>query len=169
MQGVNAPPRGSARPRMDLRDPAVLVATWFGTGLLPGAPGTWGSLAALPIAWLLQWGLGSLGLTAAIVVVFAVGLWSVGRVVGGAMGDDPAQVVIDEVAGQWLTLLFAGPHLALYLAGFVLFRLFDILKPWPVGWVDRSLKGALGVMLDDILAGLYAGAALAALAWWMGI
>lgn len=153
---------------MDLRDPAVLAATWFGAGLLPGAPGTWGSLAALPVAWLLQWSLGPWGLLAAFVMVCALGLWSVGRVAGGALGDDPGQVVIDEVAGQWLTLLLVPPQLPFYLAGFLLFRLFDIVKPWPVGWADRAVKGALGVMLDDILAGLYAGAALAALAWWMG-
>jgi len=65
-------------------------------------------------------------------------------------------VVIDEVAGQWLTLLVAPPDLLLYLAGFLLFRLFDIRKPWPVSWADQSLPGGLGVMVDDLLAGLYA-------------
>lgn len=168
MQAANVPSGDSAPPRMALRDPAVLIATWFGAGLLPGAPGTWGSLAALPFAWLLHWGLGPFGLLAAVAVAFVLGLWSVGRVAGGAAGDDPAQVVIDEVAGQWLTLLFVGPHLPLYLAGFLLFRLADILKPWPVCWVDRAMKGPLGVMLDDILAGVYAGAGLAALSWWVG-
>jgi len=156
------------RAAMDLRDPAVLVATGLGVGLLPAAPGTWGSLAALPVAWVLQAWVGPWGLAGAIVAVFALGLWSVGRVAGGAAGDDPAPVVIDEVAGQWLTLLFAPLDPALYLGGFLLFRLADILKPWPVGWADRAVPGALGVMLDDLLAGLYAGAGLAALAWWAG-
>lgn len=153
---------------MDLRDPAVLAATACGVGLLPAAPGTWGSLAALPFAWMLQTWVGPWGLAAGVAVVFALGLWSVGRVAGGPAGDDPGAVVIDEVAGQWLTLLFVPPHLMLYLGGFLLFRLADILKPWPVSWADRAVKGALGVMLDDILAALYAGAALFLLAWWVG-
>ncbi|MBE0531639.1 MAG: phosphatidylglycerophosphatase A [Rhodospirillales bacterium] len=153
---------------MNLRDPAVLAATACGVGLLPAAPGTWGSLAALPFAWMLQTWLGPWGLAAAVALVFALGLWSVGRIAGGPAGDDPGAVVIDEVAGQWLTLLFVPPHPMLYLAGFLLFRLADILKPWPVNWADRAVKGALGVMLDDILAALYAGAALFLLAWWVG-
>lgn len=168
MEGVKAPEPKAKTPPMNLRDPAVLVATGLGIGLLPAAPGTWGSLAALPFAWILQVSIGPWGLAAAIVLVFALGLWSVGRVAGGPAGDDPGSVVIDEVAGQWLTLLVVPPHPMLYLAGFLLFRLADIFKPWPVGWADRTVKGALGVMLDDILAALYAGAALALLAWWAG-
>lgn len=168
MKRVKASGTKADRPPMDLRDPAVLAATGFGVGLLPAAPGTWGSLAALPFAWILQTWVGPWGLAAAVAVVFALGLWSVGRVAGGPAGDDPGAVVIDEVAGQWLTLLFVPPHPILYLAGFLLFRLADILKPWPVSWADRAVKGALGVMLDDLLAALYAGAALFLLAWWAG-
>lgn len=165
---MKAPQTQPGRAPMNLRDPAVLAATGLGVGLLPGAPGTWGSLVALPVALGLQVWIGPWGLVGAIVLVFVLGLWSVGRVIGGPAGDDPGPVVIDEVAGQWLTLLFVPPDLVLYLAGFLLFRLADILKPWPVGWADRAVKGAFGVMLDDLLAGLYAGAALAALAWWAG-
>jgi phosphatidylglycerophosphatase A len=168
MKGVNALEPKANTPPMNLRDPAVLLATGFGVGLLPAAPGTWGSLAALPFAWILQVWVGPWGLATAIVFVFVAGLWSVGRIVGGPSGNDPGPVVIDEVAGQWLTLLVVPPHPMLYLAGFLLFRLADILKPWPVGWADRTVKGALGVMIDDILAALYAGAALALLAWWIG-
>jgi phosphatidylglycerophosphatase A len=168
MKGVKAPEATDRHSAMDLRNPAVLAATGFGIGLLPTAPGTWGSLAALPFAWILQTWIGPWGLAAAIVLAFTLGLWSVGRIAGGPAGDDPGPVVIDEVAGQWLTLLIVPPDLMLYAAGFLLFRLADILKPWPVCWADRAVKGALGVMLDDILAALYAGAALALLAWWAG-
>lgn len=144
-----------------LGDPQILLATWFGSGLLPKAPGTWGSLIALPFAWGLHLTTGWIGLAIATLVVFIVGTWaSVGylRKIGG---DDPAAVVIDEVAGQWLTLIPAAylmpysPDYLVYAVGFVLFRLTDILKPWPASWADRTIKGALGVMVDDILAALF--------------
>ena len=153
------PPQG-----LDLRHPAVLLATWFGVGLLPKAPGTWGSLAALPFAWAIHATFGAAGLAIATVAVFGVGLWASSRYVRRAGIADPGAVVIDEVAGQWLTLLPAGTDPVLYGAGFVLFRVADIWKPWPVSWADRSLPGGFGVMADDILAGAIAGAALYALA-----
>ena len=142
---------------------ATLLATWFGAGRLPVAPGSWGSLAALPLAWLIVWLGGWTALAAATLLVFLVGWWAADRVVAEAGIADPGWVVIDEVAGQWLTLLFVPPGLKAYAAGFVLFRLFDIAKPWPVSWADRRIGGGLGVMIDDILAGLYALAGLSAL------
>lgn len=156
------------QPRVNLRDPAALLATWFGSGLLAGAPGTWGSLAALPFAWIIQVVAGPAGLALATVVVFFVGLWATHRVIGGPAGNDPGHVVIDEVAGQWLVLIFVPTDPVLYAAAFTLFRIADILKPWPVCWADRAIKGAFGVMFDDILAGLYAAAVLAAIVWWFG-
>ncbi len=143
--------------------PAFLLATWFGCGLLPLGPGTWGSLAALPLAWLLvAWG-GTAALAAATAAALLVGWWAAGIYVRRTGAEDPREVVIDEVAGQWLTLLFVPPDPLLYLAGFAAFRLFDIWKPWPVRVADRSVGGGLGVMLDDVLAALYAMAVLAAL------
>jgi phosphatidylglycerophosphatase A len=145
--------------------PAALLATWFGAGLLPRAPGTWGSLAALPFAWLLAaWG-GWKALAAATVLATLAGWWAAAVYVRRNGRADPGEVVIDEVAGQWLTLILVPPDPWLYAGGFALFRLFDIRKPWPVGWADRRLGGGLGVMADDILAGLYAGAILALIAW----
>jgi phosphatidylglycerophosphatase A len=138
-----------------LRTPSGLLATWFGAGLLPKAPGTWGSLAALPFAWILVTLGGWQSLAMATLIVFLVGWWAAARVVAKMTIDDPGFIVIDEVAGQWLVLLLAPPDLLHYLAGFALFRLFDITKPWPVGWADRHIKGGLGVMFDDLLAGLY--------------
>jgi len=152
---------------LSLRRPAVLAATWFGAGLLPGAPGTWGSLAALPFAWLLHQMFGRPGFAAAIVVVFVAGLWSSTAIVGRHGGEDPPAIVIDEVVGQWLVLLAVHPDPFLYGAGFVLFRAFDIVKPWPVSWIDRRVGGGLGVMLDDVAAAAYGAGALYALARWL--
>ena len=138
-----------------LRDPTVLLATWFGAGLLPKAPGTWGSLAALPFAWLIAWAGGWPALALAIVLVSLVGWWAADRYIIQVGHEDPGQVVIDEVAGQWLVLLLTPPDIVSYAVGFALFRLFDITKPWPAGWADRAVKGGLGTMLDDLLAGAY--------------
>jgi phosphatidylglycerophosphatase A len=135
--------------------PASLAATWFGAGLLPKAPGTWGSLAALPFAWGLMAAGGPLLLLAAIVICFGLGWWASSVYVRLTGTEDPGEVVIDEVVGQWLVLLAAPLDPLSYLAAFILFRLFDIRKPWPVCWADRQIGGGLGIMLDDILAAGY--------------
>jgi phosphatidylglycerophosphatase A len=153
---------------LSIRDPRVLLATWFGVGLLPKAPGTWGSLAALPFAWIIHQSLGKPGLVVAVVLLFLVGIWSAGYVSKHSATKDPGAIVIDEVAGQWLVLLPVHPDIILYGLGFVLFRVADILKPWPVSWADRTVRGGLGVMLDDLLAAVYAGAALFGLSHWIG-
>ena len=137
------------------------LATWFGAGLMPKAPGTWGSLAALPFAWVIQHYGGPWALAGATLGVFLVGWWASACYVAASGASDPGAVVIDEVAGQWLTLLPAAAMVWWHWAlGFVLFRAFDIAKPWPIGWADRRIKGGLGVMLDDVIAGVYAGAIL---------
>ncbi|HEX9489214.1 MAG TPA: phosphatidylglycerophosphatase A [Stellaceae bacterium] len=146
--------------RLPFRHPAALLATWFGAGLLPGAPGSWGSLAALPFAWAIATLFGPAALLVAAAVLFVVGWWAaeqVGRASGVA---DEGSIVIDEVAGQWLTLAVAPPSAEAYVLGFVLFRLFDITKPWPARAAERNLPGGLGVMADDIVAGVYAAALL---------
>lgn len=153
-------------PGLSFKSPAVLLATWFGAGILPKAPGTWGSLAALPFAWILHSTIGGMGLAAAAVGLFFIGLWSSGVYAATAGDADPAPVVIDEVVGQWLTLAAIQPDLLLYGAGFVLFRIADIAKPWPVSWAERRLPGSLGIMADDVLAAAYAGAAVYALSLW---
>jgi phosphatidylglycerophosphatase A len=140
-----------------------LICSFFGAGRLPKAPGTWGSLAALPLVWLLAWAGGPWLLGGAMVVLFAVGWWASARVVAEDGEEDPSWVVIDEVVGQGLTLLLTPPGLVGYAAGFALFRLFDIKKPWPVSWADEKVKGGLGIMLDDVVAAVYAAALLALL------
>ena len=144
----------NARP--SLRDPAALLATWFGTGLLPRAPGTWSSLAALPFAWIIAAHGGAIALAAATALLFVLGWWASSRTVAAAGMADPGFITIDEAVGQWLALIAAPLDPIAYLVGFVAFRAADIAKPWPVSWADRKIHGGLGVMLDDVLAGLYA-------------
>lgn len=139
-----------------LFSPAGLLATWFGAGLLPKAPGTWGSLAALPFAWVIQYYSGWVGLTIASIVVFIVGCWAANVFEEKSGVKDPGAVVIDEVAGQWMVLIPAGLDPLLYLVGFILFRVVDIFKPWPACWADKNIHGGLGIMLDDVLAAVYA-------------
>ena len=135
---------------------ATLLATWFGSGKLPKAPGTWGALAALPFAWMIVTIAGDTGLLLAAILLFAVGCWAADCEAAAAGTRDPSWVVVDEVVGQWLTLVLVPLHLVDYLVGFLLFRLFDIWKPWPVSWSERRFGGGFGIMIDDVLAAAYA-------------
>ncbi len=143
-------------PGLKFHHPVSLIATWFGSGLLPGAPGTWGSLAALPFAWVIVWSAGPWGLLGAAIAVFGIGIWAAGRYTQAAGMKDSQTVVIDEIAGQWLSLLFVPLDVSAYFAAFMIFRLFDIFKPWPANAADRKLSGGFGIMLDDMIAGAYA-------------
>jgi phosphatidylglycerophosphatase A len=146
-----------------IRKFAVLIATGLGSGFSPYAPGTCGTLVAIPLFLALSqmpWWL--YAVTAA--GICALGTWSA-RIAGDGWGEtDDQRIVIDEVAGYLITMAFTKPSISTVIAGFVLFRLFDITKPFPVGYVDRNVKTAFGVMLDDILAGFYGFAAMQLLA-----
>jgi phosphatidylglycerophosphatase A len=142
---------------------ATLIATWFGVGLIPIAPGTWGSLVALPFAWAITRVWGATGLAIAVAIVFFIGWWAAATVTKASGIKDPDFLVIDEVAGQWLVLLAAPRDPLAWLLAFLLFRIFDIWKPWPVSWADRDIAGGLGVMLDDLLAAVYAALVLSVL------
>ena len=155
-------------PALPLSHPAGCIATWFGVGLLPRAPGTWGSLAALPVAWAIAYLGGLPALIAATLVVSLIGCWAAERYIRAHGQEDPGDIVVDEVAGQWLTLLPAATDVGLFAAGFVLFRIADIFKPWPASWADRRLKGGPGAMIDDLFAGAYAGLAVLGLRLWLG-
>ncbi|MGH7092646.1 MAG: phosphatidylglycerophosphatase A family protein [Stellaceae bacterium] len=133
-----------------------MLATGFGTGLLPGIPGTWASLAALPCAWLIVWAGGRTALALAAIAVFAVGCRAAGVTARASGAEDPGFIVIDEIAAQFLVLIAAPLDWRAYLAGFLLFRLFDIAKPFPIRQVERGVAGGLGIMLDDVLAAIYA-------------
>jgi phosphatidylglycerophosphatase A len=147
-------------PDLHLRTPSVMVATFFGAGWLPRMPGTWGALAALPFAWLLSVAGGPWLMVAAAILLFLLGLWAADRYMDAVDVHDPGAIVVDEVAAQWLTLAFVPPDVLVYLLGFILFRAFDVLKPFPVSWLDRRVGGSIGVMIDDVVAALYAMLAL---------
>ncbi len=138
------------------RHPELLLLTGFGSGLARRAPGTAGSAVAVLLWW---WCLADLSWVVqgcVVIGVFLLGVWLAERAARKfGVGDDPA-IVIDEFAGQWLALLGAPASPAAVLAGFVLFRLFDIAKPWPISVADQRVHGGLGVMLDDLLAGGFA-------------
>lgn len=138
--------------------PARLIVTWFGAGYSPVASGTAGSLAALPFAALIQHAYGAFGLFAFAITVFLGGWFASWHYFGFCSLEnkaDPKEIVVDEVAGQCLLLAMLPLTWQAYLLGFLLFRAFDIVKPWPVSWADQKVGGALGVMLDDMLAALY--------------
>jgi len=153
---------------LSLGQPHVLLVTWFGAGLLPIAPGTWGSLAALPFAWIIQREWGVAGLLIAAAALFLAGWWASSVYVTRGGIKDPGEIVVDEVAAQWLVLAVAPLSLPYYVLGFFLFRAVDILKPFPASWADRRLPGGLGVMADDMLAAPYAMIVLWAAARWLG-
>ncbi|MEE9428642.1 MAG: phosphatidylglycerophosphatase A [Paracoccaceae bacterium] len=143
------------------------IATFFYVGLLRPAPGTWGSLAAIPLAWVIHALFGFPTFALATVVLFFVGWWATANATRGKDDHDPSEIVIDEVVGQWIALwplsiglwhAGADPWIFPYpgwVVGFLMFRLFDIWKPGPVGWADRR-NDAFGVMFDDVIAGLLA-------------
>lgn len=143
-------------PTLPLHHPAALAATWFGSGLLRPAPGTWGTLAALPFAFAIEWAGGPLVLALAALLVFAVGIRAAGLYCVAAQKDDAPEIVIDEVAAVWLVVAALPATAEGFIAAFVIFRFFDILKPWPIRLAERRFKGGFGVMIDDMLAALMA-------------
>ena len=139
-----------------LHHPAHFIALGFGAGLAPVAPGTFGTLVAIPIAILLQRYAGDVGFAAAIVALFVVGAWACG-VTGRALGvPDHGSIVIDEVVAFLLVLYFAGLTPLRIAFAFALFRFFDIVKPPPIRQLDASMKNGIGVMVDDLVAAGYA-------------
>jgi phosphatidylglycerophosphatase A len=153
---------------------ATIIGTVFGVGYIRPAPGTWGSLVALPWAWLLHVLGGFPFLLLGVIAAFLKGWWATSKMTEGSDDHDPSEIVIDEVVGQWIALLplsYAAwsndipVHVMWpgWIAAFALFRLFDIWKPWIIGWADRR-GDALGVMLDDVIAGVFAAIGVMALA-----
>ncbi|MCS7043724.1 MAG: phosphatidylglycerophosphatase A [Bryobacteraceae bacterium] len=144
---------------------ALVLATWFGCGYSPVAPGTAGSLGALAAAWLLHlWIRPPMWIYAGLALALLLpAVWAAGAVARSRGVEDPGLVVVDEVAGQWIALAAAGSFTPWQAAAaFFLFRLFDILKPWPVRSLER-LPGGWGIVADDAAAGVYAATAMAVL------
>jgi phosphatidylglycerophosphatase A len=143
---------------------AWAIATWFGCGLVPKAPGTAGTLGAVPLYLLAARG-GRFGVAAAAVVVTAVGIWAASAVARDLGKKDPQVVVVDEVAGLLVTMLAVNVvRWQTVVVGIALFRLFDIVKPWPVRALER-LPGGWGIVLDDVAAGALGACVLVGLRW----
>lgn len=152
-EAVTGVPR--IRPNFDWRRPHHWIAFGFGAGLSPLAPGTAGTLAAIPLYLVLQ-DLSPLGYLLVLAVFFLIGLWACDKTAHELGGGDPGAIVWDEILGYLVTMALAPPGWIWILLGFVLFRLIDILKPWPIGKLDQRVKGGIGILLDDIAAGVMA-------------
>ncbi len=143
-----------------LKHPGILLATWFGSGYITPAPGTWGSAATLPFILCAYWLGGFWAACIFTTIITAIGFWACAEYERRSGEHDCKHVVIDEAAGQSLALLpvlwFVGLSPVLIVLAFAFFRLFDILKPWPVCYFDEQVAGAKGVMMDDIAAGIFA-------------
>lgn len=137
----------------------MAIATGLYVGKLPKAPGTWGSAAAF-LPWLLIKDLDLTSYLAVVVMVFIVGFFAAGSAEKIMDSPDAGPIVIDEIVGMFVTLTLAPAHPLAWLLGFLLFRLFDITKPFPVSWFDQRIHGGIGIMMDDVVAGIYAFASL---------
>ena len=145
----------SKTPASIWRNPIHFLAFGLGSGAAPKAPGTFGTLAAIPL-WLLFADLPILSYIAVVVVASLVGIWLCGQTSKDLGVHDHGGIVWDEFVGLWITYIALPEGWLWVLFGFLLFRLFDIWKPWPIGWADSKVSGGLGIMLDDILAGFMA-------------
>ena len=142
-----------------LTNPIHFLALGFGSGLIKPAPGTWGTLAALPLYFLLS----SLSFRVYILVILVMaiaGIWICRKAAEDAGVHDHPSIVWDEIVGFLITMTAVPFEYLNVLAGFLLFRFFDIVKPWPISFVDKSVHGGTGIMADDILAGVFACLAL---------
>ncbi len=147
----------SITPRSLIKDPGHLLSFGFGSGLAPVAPGTFGTLAAVPFYLLAATVFNPLSYALVTLLVCLLGVYLCGRTTRALGVHDHGAIVWDEFAGLFVTMLFITPSLFTVILGFGLFRLFDIVKPWPISVIDSRVKGGVGVMLDDIIAGVYAG------------
>lgn len=138
----------------DLKQPIQFLALGFGSGLAPKAPGTFGTLAAIPIFLLLALLTPTFYLIA-IIVMSVAGVYICGKAAEDVGVHDHPAIVWDEFVGYFITMFMIPVTWQSVLVGFLLFRLFDILKPWPISFIDKNVSGGLGIMLDDILAGLF--------------
>jgi phosphatidylglycerophosphatase A len=151
----------------NMKNPIHLLAFGFGSGLAPKAPGTFGTLAAIPFFLLMQplpiWAYVSI-----LIVSFIVGVWLCDRTSKDMQVHDHPGIVWDEFVGYWIPMLFAPQGWVWIVVGFVLFRFFDILKPWPIKWLDEKVHGGFGIMIDDVLAGIFALGGLQLIAYYFG-
>ena len=162
--------------KLRMKSVYVWLATWFGSGFMRPAPGTWGTLAALPFGLLFLAFANTAALIIGILFVSAIGWWAAKEFEKDSGVHDSKMIVIDEVAGMWLTIVpislyvsADAPLFSVYVVlSFILFRFFDIIKPWPVSFFDQKVGGASGVMADDIMAGIYAALVLTGIIYYAG-
>ena len=145
--------------KYQLRKPSHFIALGFGSGLLRPAPGTWGTLASVPV-YLMLAQLPQVWYAVVLLIAFALGVWACGQAAADAGVHDDGALVWDEFVGFWLTMLLLPVTLTNVVLGFFLFRLFDIVKPWPIRWFDKQVSGGMGIMIDDVIAGIFACAVL---------
>lgn len=149
----------AALPASVWRNPVHFAAFGFGSGAVPVAPGTFGTLMGA-LLYLLLPEMSWLAYVGFLLSSFALGVYVCGKTAHDIGVHDHGGIVWDEFVGFWITMFLAPPGAGWLLAGFVLFRFFDIVKPWPIRWLDRNVSGGFGVMIDDVLAGLMALACL---------
>lgn len=148
------------RKRVSLRNPIHFLALGFGSGLAPKMPGTFGTLAAVPIVYLMFQNLSFISYLAITAIVCVIGFWLCGKTARDMSVHDDSSIVWDEIAGYMVTMIAVPFSWQTAVAGFVLFRIFDIFKPWPISHLDTHVHGGFGIMVDDILAGVFALACL---------
>ncbi|GAA0815750.1 phosphatidylglycerophosphatase A [Colwellia asteriadis] len=139
----------------NLKNPVHFLALGFGSGLLPKAPGTYGTLAAIPL-FLLMSELSTMYYALVVLLSCIIGVYLCGRTAEDVGVHDHGAIVWDEFAGFFITMFMIPVSWQSVLVGFMLFRLFDIIKPWPISVADKKLSGGFGIMFDDILAGFFA-------------
>lgn len=162
--------------KLDFKKAYVWIATWFGSGFLSPAPGTWGTLAAMPFGLLLLFFGNPYILIISIILVTCLGFWAAKHFENATGVHDCKMVVIDEVAGVWIALIPISlmispfnPSIGIYsVLAFLLFRFFDITKIWPACFFDRKVDGAAGVMIDDLIAGAYSAIILGGIIFYAG-
>ena len=151
----------------NLRNPVHLLAFGLGSGCAPKAPGTFGTLAAIPFWWLLLQDVPLIPYLCVLIAGFAFGVYLCEQTSKDLGVHDHGGIVWDEWIGLWLTLLWLPAGLGWLVYGVVLFRLFDIIKPWPIRWLDKHVHGGFGIMIDDVVAGVMALAVVQLTAWWL--
>ena len=156
-------------PAFVFKNPVHCLAFGFGAGLSPKAPGTAGTLVAIPLHFLLLEMAISLPIYIGLIVAaFLVGIYLCGKTATDLGVHDHGGIVWDEFVGYWVTMILVPVTWYWVLAGFVLFRFFDIIKPFPIGWLDKKVQGGLGIMVDDVVAGVYAAICLQVLVYFAG-
>ncbi len=136
------------------RNPIHFIAFGLGAGASPYAPGTMGTLLAVPLVWLMS-GMPVIGYLLVTFLLYAAGVWVSARTSNDMGVHDHSGIVIDEMVGYLITMILVPVNIWTVTVGFLVFRFFDIVKPWPIRWLDKRVKGGTGIMIDDVLAGIF--------------